>query len=103
MLEKSLDTFERSRSTRASSPSFRINSAVDVLDERDELESEESGATHGSLAPNGLSQPPRSLSPATREKFAELRKSLEINPDSQRAPAPFGGEDSLDRLNELMR
>ncbi|KAG9045448.1 hypothetical protein FS837_006291 [Tulasnella sp. UAMH 9824] len=92
VLEKSLDTFERSRSTRANSPSHKTSS--DVLDERDEL-AEEANNAQGS--PNGE----RALSPSTRGQFEELKKSLEHDPSLQ--SGLDGGEDSLDRLNELMR
>ncbi|KAG8943136.1 hypothetical protein FRC00_011341, partial [Tulasnella sp. 408] len=94
VLEKSLDTFERSRSTRANSPSHKTSS--DVLDERDEL-AEEANNAQGS--PNGE----RALSPSTRGQFEELKKSLEHDPSLQSVPGLDGGEDSLDRLNELMR
>ncbi|KAG8947946.1 hypothetical protein FRC04_010143 [Tulasnella sp. 424] len=94
VLEKSLDAFERSRSTRANSPSYKTSS--DVLDERDEL-AEEANNAQGS--PNGE----RALSPSTRGRFEELKKSLEHDPSFQSSPSPEGGEDSLDRLNELMR
>ncbi|KAG8884235.1 hypothetical protein FRB97_004740 [Tulasnella sp. 331] len=74
VLEKNITSFERS-----TSPSRKSSQA--------------------SLQPNGNAE---AMSPDTRERFEELKSSLEATPDLA-SPEGGSGEDSLTRLNELLR
>ncbi|KAG8996291.1 hypothetical protein FRB94_008412 [Tulasnella sp. JGI-2019a] len=74
VLEKNITAFERS-----TSPSRKSSS--------------------GSLQPTTNGE---AMSPDTRARFEELKRSLEVTPDLA-SPEGGSGEDSLTRLNELMR
>lgn len=56
---------------------------------------------NGDVTPNGETDAMFHLSPKTRSQFQALRRSLDLS-HSQHAPVPDHDE-SLDRLNELMR
>ncbi|KAG8907187.1 hypothetical protein FRB99_005159 [Tulasnella sp. 403] len=89
VLEKSLDTFERSRSSRANTPSRKAS--PDVLKEEDEpAEGAEDQAT------------PIAVEKEKRESSSTGRGNIDPTFDSD-VGVPPEGDDSLTRLNELMR